>query len=55
MKKISEFQFQLYVIFNADIEQNDPFIKKMKNKIYIKIKRVSQMYKLNEINVNLKK
>ena len=40
MKKILEFHFQICIVFDVNIEQSDPFIKKTKNEIRVKIERV---------------
>ena len=55
MRKILELYFQICIVSDADIEQNDSLIKETKNEIRVKIKRVSQMYKLNKTDVNLKR
>ena len=54
VKKTLQFYFQIYIISNANIKQNDSFIKRIKNEVRMKIKRVCQMYKLNKMNINLK-
>ena len=55
MKEISEFHFQICIVSDADIKQNDSLIEKAKNEIRVKIKRVSQIYESNKININSKR